>query len=339
VRYKAPEQTSAAGHDSFLDVVTNMVGILIVLVMVVGMRIKNAPVAPVSSPEAQAAVGVLEKDQATERSLHQDVAETSARIDSIAAEAAARRRQRDALATMAAALEYKIREARARLDAGAREDFDLQRELAEAEAALRQIEQQRARAEAARDQPEVVQSYATPLGKTVLEDEAHFHLRGGRIAHVPLEKLVLLARDDARRKADKLIERDDLPELTETVGPENGFRLRYTFERHDTVEKTPGGPIRYRGLKISQWAVIPVAGQLGETADEALASGSQFRRVLAELQPGKSTVTIWTYPDSFATFRRLRDELHRLGLRVAARPLPEGVMIAGSPKGSKSESE
>ena len=36
--------TEAVGSDSFLDVVTNIVGILIILVMVVGMRTKNAPV-------------------------------------------------------------------------------------------------------------------------------------------------------------------------------------------------------------------------------------------------------------------------------------------------------
>ena len=36
-----PEDMSSAGQDSFLDVVTNIVGILIILVMVVGGRVQQ----------------------------------------------------------------------------------------------------------------------------------------------------------------------------------------------------------------------------------------------------------------------------------------------------------
>ena len=40
------ENTESFGGDSFLDVISNMVGILIVLVMVAGLRVKNAVVEP-----------------------------------------------------------------------------------------------------------------------------------------------------------------------------------------------------------------------------------------------------------------------------------------------------
>ena len=53
-RYRSPEAESA-GQDSFLDVVTNIVGILIILVMVIGGRVQqlvfDAP-APVDSQAA-----------------------------------------------------------------------------------------------------------------------------------------------------------------------------------------------------------------------------------------------------------------------------------------------
>ena len=185
----------------------------------------------------------------------------------------------------------------------------------------------------------MVQSYPTPIGRAVDNEEVHFHLRQGRVAQVPVEKLMRMALDDARSKADKLIDHE-LPEFTEAVGPENGFRLRYTVQRHDRVEQQPGGrAIRHIGLKSSQWTIIPVAGQLGETIDEALAPGSALRRELADHKPDKTTVTLWVYPDSFDVFRLLRKDLHQLGFGVAARPLPEGVMISGSPRGSKSEAE
>jgi hypothetical protein len=49
-----------------------------------------------------------------------------------------------------------------------------------------------------------------------------------------------------------------------------------------------------------------------------------------------TTVTLWCYPDSFAAYRQIREELHRLGIPTAGRPLPEGAPIGGSTEGSKS---
>jgi hypothetical protein len=87
------------------------------------------------------------------------------------------------------------------------------------------------------------------------------------------------------------------------------------------------------------WTVIPVSPQVGETAGEALAAGSAFGRVLAQLEPGRDTVTIWVYPDSFPQFRRLKKELYQLGFAAAGRPLTHGHSISGSPLGSKSAAE
>ena len=147
------------------------------------------------------------------------------------------------------------------------------------------------------------------------------------------------ARSDAQAKADKLLGGKRLLEFTETVGPEGGFRFRYTVTREDKTERTPNGLARVAYLALSQWTAIPVSSELGEPVAAALSSGSQFRQVLSRLRPGDATVTIWTYPDSFDGLRDLRAELHRLGFPAAVRPLPEGVLIGGSPKGSKSETE
>ena len=47
-------------------------------------------------------------------------------------------------------------------------------------------------------------------------------------------------------------------------------------------------------------------------------------------------LTFWVYPDSFKLYRTLQEACHAEGFVVAARPLPEGVLIEGSPYGSKS---
>ena len=46
-------QVEAPGQDSFLDVVANLVGIILILIMVVGTQVKNAYVAAIDPPEPQ----------------------------------------------------------------------------------------------------------------------------------------------------------------------------------------------------------------------------------------------------------------------------------------------
>jgi hypothetical protein len=82
--------------------------------------------------------------------------------------------------------------------------------------------------------------------------------------------------------------------------------------------------------------LIPTSSRLGEPYEAALAPRSEFRQVLSRYRPGRDTITIWTYPDSFAAFRKLKEELYRLGFATAGRPLPTGTPISGSPEGSKS---
>lgn len=335
-----PQETEPVNADSFLDIVASVVCIMLIMVLMVGMRIRKTPVEPALSPEAVQANAALEKVQAEERSLRADVAKVTQEIRHVEQETEARAVHRDILATAVAGMEHDLSTRRSQMDAQSQADFDAAHAVTEACRQLDDLSRQRARVETSRPEPVVVESYPTPIGRIVDNDEIHFHLRQGRVACVPVEKLVLAARDDARRKADKLVDHDDLPELTETVGPVDGFRFRYTVERFDRVEELPGGrAVRHTGLRITEWTVIPVTAELGEAVDEALAPDSALRRVLAGHKSDKTTVTLWVYPDSFDAFRLLRKELHRLGFGVAARPLPEGVMIAGSPKGSKSMAE
>ncbi len=333
------QESSAVGHDSFLDVVTNMVGILIVLVMVVGMRIKNAPVNLVPDRQTLEARATVEKDQAAERTLQREIADTTGQIQSVAGQAERRGAERDLLATMVAAAEHKIRSQRGQLDTGAQKDFDAAQDLSDARRKLERLQQAEQSAGQRASTPEIVRSYPTPLAKTVVGDEAHFQLRGGQVAHVPVEKLILAARSDAQAKADKLFGEQRLPEFTATVGPEDGFRLKYTAVREDRTERTPGGLARVAYLRIVQWTILPVSSGLGEPVEAALSDGSRFRQVLRGLRPGETAVTVWAYQDSFESLRRLRAEVYRLGFPVAVRPLPDGVTIGGSPKGSRSETE
>ena len=88
-------------------------------------------------------------------------------------------------------------------------------------------------------------------------------------------------------------------------------------------------------IRSREWVVRPTGSGQGESIEEALAPQSRLRRSLAAVTP-ETTVTLWCYPDSFDAYRKLREELHRLGVPAACRPMPDDAPIGGSTEGSKS---
>jgi hypothetical protein len=324
--------TNTAGQDSFLDVVTNIVGILIILVIIAGLRIKNAPVKEAEDEAVRNAKVALQTDLAIEGSLRADVVKAAEQMRRLQEETVRRSRERDLLATAVAALEADLKNAREQLDTESQESFDLQRRLAEGQQELTEVEQSLIAAETAQAEPVLVKNYPTPIGKTVDENEVHFQLRGGRIAFIPMDRLRERLEDDFRQKAYRLLSQR---ELTETVGPEGGFRLRYTFVLRESPQGIPNQP--YPQFKRATF--IPVSSELGETLEEALAAGSQFRSVLSQHRPDRATITLWTYEDSFAEFRQLKKELFELGFATAGRPLLADTPIGISPEGTKSAAE
>jgi hypothetical protein len=158
------------------------------------------------------------------------------------------------------------------------------------------------------------------------------------VAPIPLDRLLERFKSAAQQRMWKLADR---PAMTDMVGPVGGFRLRYRLERVDIparvqLETGQVGSI----VRLVRWELVPVANDLGEPVDAALASGSTFRAALPPVGRGAPpTITVWTYPDSFAALRSLKEQLHAAGYMVAVRPLPEGVAIGGSPQGSHSAAQ
>ena len=331
------EDTATAGHDSFLDIVANIVGILIILVMVAGVRVKNFSLDTAEPNELiEQAEKALHDDRVLVDSVRDDVFKISDQLEDVEREASLRQIERDRLAVMVEAGRHNLKTRRDQLDEASQVGFDLSRRIAEANFELDRIERRQSQLEIAPARPTLVKSYPTPLSKTVDEDEAHFQLRGERVVYIPLDRLVDEFKADARRKIYKL---KDLPEFAETVGPEGGFRLRYTMERKMvTPELAAATGLAGQYAQLKRWTLIPVSNDLGETVEDALAEGSRLQTELARLSP-KTTITVWTSPDSFAGFRRLKEGLYGRGFRVAARPLPHGAPIAGSPEGTKSAAQ
>jgi hypothetical protein len=323
-----PEDISSAGQDSFLDVVTNIVGILIILVMLVGQRARQVALAPAAADPERVASLEREVESLEQQALvtEGEIGELTVQGRTVATAAALAGEARLHLATAVSAARVEVEERKQAADAA---------RVAGAEIAARrrevqeEIERCRLAAEGIAHAPPTTQevlAYPTPVGRTVNGDEIHFRMAEGRIAYIPIEELFSLAKTQTRRHSGSI---NEMASRIETVGPAQGFSLDYVIEVK--VDQARGQVL----IRSREWVVRPAAGGLGETVAEAMATRSRFRAALATITPG-TTVTLWCYPDSFEAYRAVREELHRLGVPTACRPMPEGAPIGGSTEGSKS---
>lgn len=323
-----PEDISSTGQDSFLDVVTNIVGILIILVMVIGGRVQQiiltAPAATSSRVQGlEKEVELLDQKVALAESEVHELA-VQGRTVATAAAFAGEARLQLATAVSAATLEVER----------VKQETDVVKVKAAESAARRkalevEVERCTLEAEGLAHVPATtkeVLAYPTPVGRTVNGEEIHFRLGEGRIAFIPIEDLFELAKSQTRRHSSSLAE---MASRIESVGPVQGFSLDYVIEAK--VDQSRGQVL----IRSREWVVRPVGTGGGETSDEALSPHSKFRLILAAVTP-ETTVTLWCYPDSFDVYRKVREELHRQGIPAACRPMPEGAPIGGSTEGSKS---
>ena len=323
-----PEDISSAGQDSFLDVVTNIVGILIILVMVVGGRVQQ--IVLTATPQAKAKAAELERElEELDQSavlIESEVANLAEQARTVATAAAFAGEARITLATTVAAAKVEVEKRK--------QSADKDRVSAAEEAARRkqleaEIERCTLEADGLSHAPATMKevlAYPTPIARTVTGEELHFQIDHGRIAYIPLVELFELAKTQTRRHSGSLT---SMAQRIETVGPVQDFSLDYVIEVK--VDQARGQVL----VRSREWVVRPASPGLGETIAEALQPHSKFRRVIADVRPD-TTITLWCYPDSFEEFRGLREELHRLGIPTAGRPMPEGAPIGGSTDGSKS---
>ena len=94
-----------------------------------------------------------------------------------------------------------------------------------------------------------------------------------------------------------------------------------------------------RRYDLRAWEVVPEFEGRGETFEGTQNPVSEFSRAITKINPARATVTLWVYPDSFSLYRNLRSDLIGRGFSVAARPLPDGMSIRGSPMGTQSAAQ
>ncbi len=343
------DDTEQTGQDSFLDIVANIVGILILLVMVMGLRASHS-VATEESPQAAVAADMQQaappvSDQQLKDAVksavttNDDVRNLVQRAVQVHQEAAMREEERGYLATFVAAVEQELEDRRGELNEQEQQEYDVRRRLGESQETLDDLMRQKVSLVSQMSESDIteIESLPTPLSKTVSGKEIHLRLAHGHVALAPVDQL----REQFEAQAERDVWRlRDQNRVFGTVGPIDGFRLRYQLAKgRVTVQQEPGLERQATVVRFVSWELLPTAPTLGEPTAQAMLPNSDLRRALRQYAPESTTVTIWTYPDSFDDFRELKRMLFESGYATAGRPLPEGVRIGASPSGKKSSAQ
>jgi hypothetical protein len=342
-RRRQHTQEIGFSFDSFLDVVANVVGIIIRLILVVWVGARSySSIKPPPLP-AQAPAAVWQEPAEQPEPLTDEVQrqrQELARLEALLAEQLGQvgevRQVRQQVEGDLTRLEgQRLRTEKQQADV----EENLRRVQAGQVAAL-SLDEIRKRCaklteeiQARRKLPPAGKTlrYLTPVSRPVHSEELLFECCGGRVAFIDIAALLTEMKRGVEDSMEQLRKQW---QVHGTAGPVGPFRLSYVVDR----ERAPfeaglgGTPDPHAGFhaSLAGWDVEPVTTPRGETLAVALAAGSEFRQIADTIDPQQSTVTFWVYPDSFALYRRLRDYLYERGVVVAGRPLPEGAKITFS---------
>ncbi len=376
------------GSDSFLDIIANIVGILIILIVIAGIRVSQLPQEPTEPPALVEATPIPEPEPVeveppalpevvlgaasldpSEELLPPEPIEMIAEADpepepgppkppepspQLLAEITLLEQElrkfeadaNDAVATLAETVQAERKTGDELAATKEHAKAELQR-LTVLEAQLNEqkqkIEDDREHMALLADEIEAQRKpqknvkqlthRLTPVSQVVDGEEFHFRLADNRVSVVPLKQLIEELKSGIQRRKSWLARSRS---HHGSVGPISGFRMRYLVERKplSVVEELQYGSGTFR-VVVSAWQLMATSAVKAETVEEALQSDSNFVNALKRARTN-TALTFWVYPDSFGLFRKLQEVAHHNGFIVSARPLPEGVPIAGSPHGSRS---
>lgn len=328
------------GEDSFMDTIANLVGVLIILVAIVSLHAEKIVVPrsdPATHQEARAELtAALESVTRTANAIELDsqrLEQDLAAEQRLTASLAEERRQKMIWLELA---RRQIAEQKAALDEQARQRLEVVAEETRLQQELTELQRERrARAAAAPQEVELVH-YPTPIAKTVFSDEVHFRLEHGRLAYVPLNELLEQMKAEWKYKAEKL---GQDPSTVELIGPIENFRMEYELVAESPDPNLPLDPNRGMIVRFNKFLITPMGPNPGEPLAQALAPDSQFRQRLQRLPPGKTTISIWVYPESYDELLTLRGWLREQGYQTACWPLETGRPITGGPNGLRTTAQ
>ena len=334
------DETIEAGQDSFLDIVSNMVGILIILVVIAGLRAKNLP--PVTKHDevkVAAAAENFDQQMADYNAISRECLELTqiyeARKTQYALHESEYRRILDYHAKLEAAIQTYMKTQ----DTDSQVQFELQRQMSELDTMLETLRRSREQVSLKKPDTIILENIPTPISSNANEEkEVHFRILNGRVSHVPFRFLFSqLESEMLRRRSDFATQ----TRITGAVGPTDGYRMQYSVIRRDLPMNMAQEMGTRSIVTLERCEMVPVESDrtIGEPLEDALKTNSAFNLCLLGCRQNEYSVTVWVYPDSFSEFQTLKRYLHQSGYRLAARPMDFGQPISASPNGTKSSNQ
>jgi hypothetical protein len=349
-RRRAPDREPVFGFDSFLDLVTNVLGIIIRLILVawVGGRAYSTFVN--HEVEETPAVAEVPPPRASDDPLNPELAKTQLELAQARARLLEQIKQLHDLEESKTKADQEliillgernnIEAKKGQLDKSLSDQFRLVQLADLSLAELRERSQKvLEQIKAVEKQPTNKKTfrYHSPVSRAVHSEELMFECQHGRVTFIDVSALA----DEAKRCAERQVEQLRTRwEISDTVGPVGAFRLRYKLARQRDVLSGAASPYANEAFHADlSWILEPITNQRGESGERALAPGSEFRQVIQGQDLRNTVITFWVYPDSFPLFRQLRDYLYEQGAEVAARPIPDGAPIGASRNGTASRGQ
>ncbi len=345
---RLPEIQEDSAQDSFLDVIANLVGVIIILVMLVGAKAtrdvlqgaspRQPPVAASAPATDEKLVEELAETQKQALAARAEVEKMATRLVRIRQEAAEFDEQRVALAMHKSIIEEDIARRRQQLDSEKQQEFDVQRRIAEAEMKLNDLTQQQIGLLSGPETVEELESVPTPLAREVDGETIHLRLKNGLVSIVPLNELLAEVQNHANDIGRRLQSNN---QVVETFGPIDGYRVRMTVVRVNDPGSIHGPRAgELQRSTFEQFAeILPTSESIGQDVELAIVPGGSLYQYLQARRRQAPAVVIWLYTDSFDDFRLLKRTLWEMGFSMATRPLMPGTNIGASPHGTKAAAQ
>lgn len=340
------------GQDSFLDIVANLVGILIILVVVVGAQASASWVHSIPNEDLSTEIEDL---KATKASLGETVKKIQLDNEALGEQQAKENRLAAALTDERHEALIRLELLQQKLDAVKKNRIEKIAEI-DAAAAIEfekkeafETQQQKLKDDLAElnreskaisfsNEPvtEVINHFPNPIAKTVFSDEIHFCLNNGRLSYVPMSELISLMKSEWKLNAEKLSRAE---QTIEVVGPLNDYRMQYELVVKTNYDRTGGGMNAQKTVSFQGFRMLPTSPLIGETIEVALRENSDFQKRLSGFEPGKTTISIWVYPNDFESHGVLKNWIYENGFQMASWPLGHGKRISGGPSGFKTSAQ
>ena len=344
---KRNRSTIELGHDAFLDIVANLVGILIILVVVLGSQssevIKRAVdeaedsaiVSPVENLASQEQLQSLAGSSMRAAAAQADSDRLEALVKQYDRELKAREQQRERLMDLLAEAKAAWQANQGEMDQQALVRAKRQTEFDLASQKLQELQGTREQIENKPEQVVAVEHLPTPMAKTVFGEEVHLRLKENQVSVVPIDGLVKEMERDLKRA----LSGSRQGQSDGAVGPIRGYVARYVLDKRQGVVARGGKAQMATRVQVVGMKLEPMSEPYGQPLSKVLNGSSDLDVELAGHNPSTTTVTVWVYPDSFAAFRQLKERLYAKGFATAARPLPRGEKIGLSSQGSRSSAQ